>query len=143
MAVDGSAADGEASDGGTLAGLHRMHLGSHLLVIDDVPTGMWRVERQRELLLHRGACVQVEVSFDASSGGAADLAEAADGEVRQTYLLEADVPGALLSRPGRGADGREGEEELAFMVADLNGMSGGRFWGAATRVPSLIEPAAS
>ena len=51
----------EASGG--LAGHHRLHVGSHLLVVDDQPDGLWRVERQRQLLLSRGCCVQLEVAF--------------------------------------------------------------------------------
>ena len=51
----------EASGG--LAGHHRLHVGSHLLVVDDQPDGLWRVERQRQLLLSRGCCVQLEVEF--------------------------------------------------------------------------------
>ena len=51
----------EASGG--LAGHHRLHVGSHLLVVDDRPDGLWRVERQRALLLSRGCCVQLEVAF--------------------------------------------------------------------------------
>ena len=36
-----------------LAGSHRLHIGSHLIVIDDRDDGLWRVDRQRELLLRR------------------------------------------------------------------------------------------
>ena len=52
-----------AESSGGLAGYHRLHVGSHLLVVDDQPTGLWRVERQRQLLLTRGCCVQLEVAF--------------------------------------------------------------------------------
>ena len=42
---------------GGLAGLHRMRIGSHLLVVDTSPDGLYGVERQRELMLRSGACV--------------------------------------------------------------------------------------
>ena len=47
--------------------LHRLHVGSHLSVLDDQPTGLWRVQRQRELLLKRGGTVQVEASLGIES----------------------------------------------------------------------------
>ena len=34
--------------------MHRLHVGSHLIVVDDDPEGLWRVDRQRELMLRRG-----------------------------------------------------------------------------------------
>lgn len=117
----------EASGG--LAGHHRLHVGSHLLVVDDQPDGLWRVERQRQLLLSRGCCVQLEVAF----GGR-------NAVPPQRFLFEAAVDGdALMTQKaaveaGRGVDDAD-LNELAVIVADLNGVAGGgRFWGAASEI---------
>ena len=51
-----------------------------------------------------------------------------------TDLLEANVPGASLT------DESDEDESLQFLVADINGMTGGSFWSAASRVNSPIDP---
>ena len=71
---------------GGLAGWHRMRIGSHLLVVDTSPDGLYGVERQRELMLARGCCVQVGVSFTGSGPP-------------QSYLFEANVDGDTLALP--------------------------------------------
>ena len=111
----------EEEMGGSLAAYHRMHLGSHLLVVAAQPDGLWRVDRQRELMRAYGCCVQVEVHFD-------------DPTSSQTYLLEANVPGAVL------AGEESNEASLSFLVADLNGMTGGAFWSSASRVTTFMDP---
>ena len=104
-----------AADGG-YAGMHRLHVGSHLVILDDEPSGLWQVSRQRELMRRRGCCVQIEVVFGSKTGK------------QQAILCEACVDGeALIAPKGR-------EHELTVRVADLNDMTGGRFWNAATRV---------
>ena len=70
--------------GGTLAAHHRIHFGSHLVVIAPRPEGLWRVSRQRELMYAHGCSVQLEVFFD-------------DPESSQQYILEANVPGPVLA----------------------------------------------
>ena len=150
----------EASGG--LAGHHRLHVGSHLLVVDDQPDGLWRVERQRQLLLSRGCCVQLEVAF----GGRDSVRPARSHRDRslaircvhyvhyvrttvclhnaqvppQRFLFEAAVDGDALrtqkaaAEEGRGVDDAD-LSELAVSVADLNGVAnGGRFWGAASEI---------
>jgi hypothetical protein len=89
-------------------------------VIDESPDQLWTVARQRDLMLQRGCCVQLEVAFGAS--------EAARP---QRFLLEASVDGAALSEvENDDAVGVSGE--LTVCVADLNGITGGSFWAAAT-----------
>ena len=136
----------EASGG--LAGHHRLHVGSHLLVVDDQSDGLWRVERQRQLLLSRGCCVQLEVEF----GGRDAVRPASSGlgpapgyfpgglTRRHRFLFEAAVDGDALTtqtaaaEEGRGVDDAD-LNELAVSVADLNGVAGGgRFWGAASEI---------
>ena len=118
---------------GGLAGLHRMRIGSHLLVVDTSPDGLYGVERQRELMLARGCCVQVGVSFIGSGG-----------LPPQSYLFEANVDGDTLALPALDAADSDGvdvdDDGLEVMVADLNGMTGGRFWQQAARVPSWVDP---
>ena len=143
----------EASGG--LAGHHRLHVGSHLLVVDDQPDGLWRVERQRQLLLSRGCCVQLEVAF----GGRDSVRPArshrdrslaircvhyvhyvryvrttvclCDAQVPpQRFLFEAAVDGdALRTQKAAAEEGRGVDDadlsELAVSVADLNGVANG------------------
>lgn len=105
--------------GGSLAAYHRMQIGQHLLVIDETPSGLWRVDRQRALMERHGCCVQLEAYFD-------------DAESSQTYLLEANISGAALAG--------EEDEELVFSVADLNGLTGGAFWTSAAKVQTFMDP---
>lgn len=115
---------------GGLAGWHRMRIGSHLLVVDTSPDGLYGVERQRELMLARGCCVQVGVSFTGSGPP-------------QSYLFEANVDGETLALPALDAVGSDvdvDDDGLEFSVADLNGMTGGSFWQLAARVPSWVDP---
>ena len=84
---------------------------------------MWYVERMRRLLLQRGACVQAEVAFGAAESSGPS----------QKYLFEANVPGLALR------DDAEEDPEVSFLVSDLNRMTGGGFWGAATRVPCVLD----
>ena len=115
---------------GGLAGLHRMRIGSHLLVVDTSPDGLYGVERQRELMLARGCCVQLGVSFTGSGPP-------------QSYLFEANVDGDTLALPALDAVGSDvdaDDDGLEFLVADLNGMTGGSFWKQAARVPSWVDP---
>ena len=134
----------EASGG--LAGHHRLHIGSHLLVVDDQPDGLWRVERQRQLLLSRGCCVQLEVTF----GHTKETHGTHTAQVPpQRFLFEVAVDGdalmaqAAAAEEGRGADDAD-LDELAVSLADLNGVAGGgRFWGAASEVDffgNLLRP---
>jgi hypothetical protein len=96
--------------------LHRLHVGSHLIVLDDEPTGLWRVQRQRELLLKRGGTVQVEASLGI--------------EEPQVILLEVSVDSASLM-----ASDQDAPEPLPVRVADLNSMTrGGSFWDTAAPV---------
>ena len=114
---------------GGLAGLHFMRIGSHLLVVDASPDGLHGVERQRELMRDRGCCVQVGVSFVGSGG-------------EQSYLFEANIDGDSLARPALDVaegDSSDDDHGLEILVADLNGMTGGRFWQAASRVPSWLD----
>ena len=104
-----------------LAGYHRMHLGEHLLVLDQQDQGLWRYQKQRELLAARGACVQVEVFFD-------------DPTSSQSYVFEANVGGDAL------AASDEPDFEPQFLVADLNALTGGDFWSATSRVPTFMDP---
>ena len=67
-----------------------MRIGSHLLVVDTSPDGLYGVERQRELMLARGAVVQVGVSFTGSGPP-------------QSYLFEANVDGDTLALPAMDA----------------------------------------
>ena len=93
-------------------------------MVDEDPDGLWRVDRQRELMLRRGCSVQFEVEF-------AGLSVRAGVCEPQLVLLEAAVDGdALLASGDRPSHG----DELEVMVADLNGMSGGRFWHSAAEV---------
>ena len=111
-----------AADTAMMAGMHRLHCGSHLIVIDERDDGrLWRVDRQRELLLHRGCTVQCEVIF---------------GVIKpQRYLFEAEVDGAAL------VDGAQEDPDISVCVADINSMTGGSFWNSATEVkwPSLVS----
>lgn len=113
---------------GGLAGWHRMRIGSHLLVVDTSPDGLYGVERQRELMLARGCCVQVGVSFN--------------GSPPQSYLFEANVDGDTLALPALDAADSDvdADDDVEILVADLNGMTGGRFWKQAARVPSWVDP---
>lgn len=107
-----------------------MRIGSHLLVVDTSPDGLYGVERQRELMLARGCCVQVGVSFTGSGPP-------------QSYLFEANVDGETLALPALDAVGSDvdaDDDGLEFSVADLNGMTGGSFWQLAARVPSWVDP---
>ena len=137
----------EASGG--LAGHHRLHIGSHLLVVDDQPDGLWRVERQRQLLLSRGCCVQLEVTF----GPTRDLQLKTRGTHTaqvppQRFLFEVTLDGdELMAQVAAAEEGREDDadlDELAVTLADLNGVAGGgRFWGAASEVDffgNLLRP---
>ena len=114
---------------GGLAGLHRMRIGSHLLVVDTSPDGLYGVERQRELMLARGCCVQMGVSFTGSGPP-------------QSYLFEANVDGDTLALPAMDAADSDvdADDDVEILVADLNGMTGGRFWQQAARVPSWVDP---
>ena len=114
--IGGARRDDEAVTS-RMPAMHRLDVGSHLVVIDDQPDGLWKVARQRELLLRRGCCVQVEVAFG----------DPAASE-QQVLLLEACVEGeALVARSSS-------DDALSVRVADLNGMTGGSFWSAASRV---------
>ena len=108
-----------------LAGSHRLHIGSHLIVIDDRDDGLWRVDRQRELLLHGGCTAQFEVSF---GDRRMDTPHAP-----QTFLFEASAAGAWLVD---GDDDERGGDDggLAVSLADLNGITGGAFWTSAAEV---------
>ena len=114
---------------GGLAGWHRMRIGSHLLVVDTSPDGLYGVERQRELMLARGCCVQLGVSFIGSGPP-------------QSYLFEANVDGDMLALPALDAADSDADSDdgVEILVADLNGMTGGRFWQQAARVPSWVDP---
>ena len=114
---------------GGLAGWHRMRIGSHLLVVDTSPDGLYGVERQRELMLARGCCVQLGVSFIGSGPP-------------QSYLFEANVDGDMLALPAVDAADSDADSDdgIEILVADLNGMTGGRFWQQAARVPSWVDP---
>ena len=115
----------QVAESGSMAGFHRMHLGSHLLVIDQQPSGLWRYERQRSLMQERGVSVQLEIHFDAPSSS-------------QTYTLEANLDGDDLADDDQAAAGDE--RGLQFLVADLNSMTGGAFWSATSRVSTFMDP---
>ena len=105
----------EFADGSTMLAMHRFHCGSHLVVIDDRPDqSIWSVERQRHLLSTRGCTVQCEVVFGSSKP--------------QRFLFEAAVDGAAI------LGGDDDENGLCVSVADLNRMTGGSFWHAASEV---------
>ena len=124
-----------------LAGMHRLHLGSVLTVVDDQPDGLWRPSRQAALLAERGCTVQCAVSFtkepdDATHGisnGHGRYFGAAAAPVPHFYTLEASVDGDAL-RDGGVAD----PDALRWCVVDVNGMSDHDdigFWQAAAEVP--------
>lgn len=113
----------------SMLSMHRLHVGSHMIVIDNDPSGLWRVDRQRELMLRRGCCVQLELQF-AGLGVRAGVCKP------QVLLLEASVAGQMLVDGPRNT--REGgdDDELQMIVADLNQMTGGSFWQSA----ALVDP---
>ena len=107
---------------------HKCTLGSHLVVVDERPRGLWLSERQRQLLFEEGCTVQCMVDFSSRS-------------VASSYVLEAEVAGhMLLPEQPDALDLLTEHEDLQFSVVDLNGVLGGNeFWGEAKEVAGLHQ----
>ena len=94
-----------------MVAMHRLHVGSHLVVIGDEALHLWKVDRQRRLMMEHGAAVQIEVAFGVHKP--------------QSIVLEIGVDGDALSA------GDE-HETGPVMITDLNcQVGGGGFWNAA------------
>ena len=117
------------STAAALAGMHRLHLGSLLTVVDDQPGGLWVPARQQELLRERGCAVQYEVAF----GGEGDEQRDWDAMTPpQVFLFEVSLDGE--------ATARDADHDAQVVVADLNGITGGRFWDSASEVKGWWGP---
>ena len=117
------------STAAALAGMHRLHLGSLLTVVDDQPGGLWVPARQQELLRERGCAVQYEVAF----GGEGDEQRDWDAMTPpQVFLFEVSLDGE--------ATARDADHDAQVVVADLNGITGGRVWDSASEVKGWWGP---
>ena len=101
-------------------GMYQLKVGSSLVVLSEQPSGLWRADVQRELLLREGCSVQCTVAF----------AEPREGAPDQLYTFEAAVDGEQL------VSGAADLEDTSFVLTDMNGLGpgGGRFWRMATEV---------
>lgn len=110
--------------------LHRLEVGSHLIVCDDTDEGLWAVERQKQLLVEKGCTVQLSVAFAPPAEEEATAAASAtrgDEGVGHFYTLEASFTGGQLTGDER--------DDLQFAVADINGRTdGAAFWAQAQQV---------
>jgi hypothetical protein len=107
--------------------MHRLCIGSHLVVVGSTPVSdgrsLWSLDRQRDLLLQHGCTVHMSVAFTHPR---------CTGKP-QLYTFEASVDGQALSG---GEEGQASTSELQFSLADLNGMTKrDPFWEKAADVP--------
>jgi len=110
------------------AGLHRLSIGSHLVVVADSDSGLWRQERQRRLLWNHGCTLQLLAMFEKK--GAAGAA--------QTYLFEAGVPAHTIQSRRTELNVPANCQDLEFSLVDMNNLlRGNQFWSSAAEVRLL------
>lgn len=90
-----------------------IEVGSYLVVVDDVSHGMWRVDRQRDLLRERGCSVQFTITFAPST----PLADTVAKLQPVAFTFEAFIRGQDLV--GRKNDSEESSSATAIALADI------------------------
>lgn len=125
----------QRADAAHMESMHRLHVGSVLVVIDDDPSDLWMVSRQNNLMRERGCSFQVEVEFSGpSTSSLFGSGSTQSGAPPQRFLLEAhaDYEKLIVGRDQYD----ESEHEMNVVLADMNEMTGGSFWGDAQMVKS-------
>lgn len=105
-----------------MSDLYKTNIGSNLIILSEAPGDLWKIERQREIMLHRGCSVQFELEISAHGGECKP----------HTLMLEACIPGEiLLDTIDNNRSERDDKNQPQIIIADLNNLTGGNYWESA------------